>query len=84
MKLPRVRLTVRRIMVLVAVVALAMEIESSRRAWVHRKGKARWFAMSEQLERATVTKAADEIARGRRDLAGVVETHTWQAEDYAR
>jgi hypothetical protein len=80
MRMPRVRFAVRWQMVAVAVVALVMGTELTRRRWTHRQRMARHYAAAEQSYRDQAKEIAAEIGRGRQDLDLALERHGAQPE----
>ena len=84
MGLPRVRFTVRWLMAAVAVVALVMGAELTRRRWAHRQQMARHYARAERTYRDQAREIADEIDRGRSDLDLALERRLWMADRAAQ
>ncbi len=78
MGLPRVRFTARWLMAAVAVVALVMGAELTRRRWAHRQQMARHYARAERTYRDQAKEIADEIDRGRSDLDLALERRLWR------
>ena len=84
MGLPRVRFTVRWLMAAVAVVALVMGAELTRRRWAHRQQMARHYARAERTYRDQAKEIAAEIDRGRSDLDLALERRLWMADHAAQ
>ncbi len=68
------------LMVAVAVVALMMGAELTRRRWAHRQQMARHYARAERTYGDQAKEIADEIDRGRSDLDLALERRLWMAD----
>ena len=83
-RLPRLRFTVRWLMVAVAVMALVMGAELTRRRWTHRRMMARHYTVSEHSYRDQAKEIAAEISHGRQDLDLALERRLWMADRAAQ
>jgi hypothetical protein len=84
MRLSQPRFTVRSLMVAVAIVALGIGTELTRRRWVHCRRIVRFYAVSERHYRDEAKEIAAEIGRGQRDLDLALEQRLWMAERAAQ
>jgi hypothetical protein len=84
MRLSRPRITVRWLMVAVAIVALGIGAELTRRRWVHRQRMLWHYTNAERTYRDEAKKIAAAIGRGRCDLDLALERRLWMAKRAAQ
>ena len=84
MRLSRPRITLRWLMLAVAIVALAIGTEMTRQRWIHRQGIVRHYANAERSYREEAKRIAAAIAGGRRDLDLALKRRLWMAERAAQ
>jgi hypothetical protein len=80
MKLPRLRFTVRRLMVAVAVISLMLGAETARRRWYYLKGEAGFARQARNFKRY----ASQSRARGEHHLAEIHEAEANRMDRLSR